>query len=156
MRWGQSGKHATISLKYHAKSLQKRFCLTSSSVLYIVLLTVLYSLTFPKESLAPAISDCKKTELGSAVHIGLLFWTSLSYSERNWRQVLEIASMAADSFHSSIWDSVFNLVSFGYSHEIFFIFNCLKLIEICRTEARKASLFLHTQIKTEKVIWDFN
>lgn len=82
-------------------------------------LTVLYSITFPKESVAPAISDCKKAALGSAAHIGLLFWVSLSYSERNWRQVLEVASMAADSFHSNIWDLAFNLVSFGSSYEIF-------------------------------------
>lgn len=141
MKWGKDrvGSMLLSLQNTMPKSLQKKSCLTSSSVLHTVLLTVLYSIIFPKESTLPALSDSQKAELCSATHIGFLFWAGLRYSERNWRHVLEVPSMTADSFHrSNIWASLFNLVSLGSFYEMF----CFKLplinIDLCRTEARKA------------------
>lgn len=102
------------------KGLQKNFHLTSNSVLYIVLPTVLYCIIFPKESVELALSDSEKAELCSATCIGFLFLAGLRYSERSWRQVLKVASMTADSFHRNIWASLFSPVSLGSFYDIYY------------------------------------
>lgn len=152
MRQGQSGKHVTISSKYHAQKFTGKIPFDWSFCASCRALTVLYRRTFPRGMHFQLFPIARKAEICSPTQTETLFWAGLRHNGRSRRQVLEVASMTADSFHTnSIWASLFSLVSQSVFHEIFSFQTVTNQYWLIGKRQAMPSLFLHTQIKTEQV-----
>lgn len=110
MRQGQSGKHVTISSKHHPQRFTGKIPFDWSCCALYRALTVLCRRTFPRGMHLQLFQTARKASFTYPDRISL--WTGLRHNGRNWRQVLEAASMTADSSTQTAFGVFWRLFSF--------------------------------------------